>query len=178
MQNNFANKQESLYEGLLLVVKNLLKPFLFFILISSAHSTDIDVNKLLQVAKNQNKHIMFFHHIPGCPYCKAMLGENFKDEIILREIDKNFIHVDIFTAGKGSVKFQDFEGSYKEFSKHIGAFVYPATIFMNNKGEVIHKAMGYRNIDEYFTEITYVSTRSYKTMDLESYALKLELEKE
>ncbi len=105
-----------------------------------------------------------------------MLDENFKDATILREIDKNFIYVDIFTANKGSVKFNDFEGSYKEFSAHIGAFVYPSTIFMNDKGEVVHRAIGYRNVDEYFTEITYISTKSYKTMDLESYVLKLEME--
>ena len=107
-----------------------------------------------------------------------MLDENFKDANILSEVDKNFIYVDIYTASKGSVKFNDFEGSYKEFSRHIGAFVYPSTIFMNSRGKVVHKAIGYRNIDEYFVEVTYVSTKSYKTMDLESYALKLEFEKD
>jgi len=178
VQKKTSNKQQSLFKGLLHFVKIFLKPFLFFILLSSAHSTDIDINKLLQMAKNQNKHIMFFHHIPGCPYCKSMLDENFKDDTILKEIDENFIFVDIFTANEGSVKYQGVAESYKEFSANIGAFVYPATIFMNEKGEVVHKAIGYRNIDEYFTEILYVATRSYKKMDLESYAQKLEFERD
>jgi thioredoxin-related protein len=176
VQINFCTKQQSSFNGLLHFVKILLTPFLFFTLAISAHGNDIDVDKLIQIAKKQNKYIMFFQHIPRCPYCKTMLDENFKDATILREIDKNFIYVDIFTANKGSVKFNDFEGSYKEFSAHIGAFVYPSTIFMNDKGEVVHRAIGYRNVDEYFTEITYISTKSYKTMDLESYVLKLEME--
>lgn len=143
---------------------------------TSVYGADIDINKILQSAQKQNKHVMFFHHIPGCPYCKAMLDENFKDANILSEVDKNFIYVDIYTASKGSVKFNDFEGSYKEFSKHIGAFVYPTTTFMSSNGEIVYNSIGYRNIDEYIPEITYVSSRSYEKMDLEAYITKLELE--
>lgn len=161
-----------------MLLKTIIKLFLFFFLVESAYSNDIDANKLLQVAKKQNKDILFFNHIPNCPYCKAMLDENFKDEGILEELDKNFIHVDVYTANKGNIKFKDFEGSHKEFSAHIGAFVYPSTIFMDAEGNIIHKAIGYRNIDEYFAEITYVSAKSYKMMDLESHIEKIELEKD
>ena len=145
-------------------------------LVISASATDIDVDRLLQTAKKQNRQIMFFHHIPGCPYCKTMLTENFKDKRILKEIDKNFVYVDIYTENKGVIKFRDFKGSHKEFSKYLGAFVYPSTIFMDDKGEVVHRAIGYRNMDEYFSEMRYVSSQSYKTMDLESYLQKLEME--
>ena len=175
MQISFSNKQQSSHKGLLCFVKNI---FLLFLLVSSSYGTDIDINKLLQVAKNQHKHIMFFHHIPGCPYCKTMLDENFKDVSILKEVHKDFVYVDIFIADNGNVKFKDFKGSYKEFSAYIGAPVYPSTIFMNGDGKVVHKAIGYRNIDEYFAEITYVSTNSYKIMNLEEYVQKLEFEKD
>jgi len=176
VQINFCIKQQSLYEGLLHFAKILIKPFLFFILASTSYGVDIDVNKLIQIAKKQNKQIMFFHHIPGCPYCKGMLDENFKNATILKEIDKNFIYVDIFTANKDSVRFQDFKGTYKEFSKYMGAVAYPATVFMNNEGKIVHRAIGYRNVNEHSAEIRYVSTKSYKTMDLESYITKIELE--
>lgn len=170
--------QQSIINRLLRFVKILLKPFIVFIFVVSAQGTDIDIDKLLKVAKEQNKDLMFFHHIPGCPYCKTMLNENFKDVSILEEIKKHFVYVDVYTANNGTIKFQNFNGSYKEFSAYIGAFVYPATIFMNETGEVIHKAIGYRNIDEYFIELSYVGTRSYQTMDLESYSLELEFAKE
>jgi len=142
----------------------------------SAYGADIDLDRLLQTANKQNKQIMFFHHIPGCPYCKTMFDENFKDASSLKEIDNSFVYVEIYTANKSAIKFKDFRGSHEEFSAYIGAFVYPSTIFMNDEGKIIHKAIGYRNIDEYLLEIKYVSSKSYKTMDLEAYIQKQEME--
>lgn len=173
----YKNRQSNL-QGLSRFFKKLLTPLFLVFMASSVYSADIDIDKLALKAKEQNKHIMFFHHIPGCPYCKAMLKENFQDEALLKQIDENFIYVDIYTATEGSIRLKDFQGNYKEFSGHVGAFAYPSTIFMNGDGEVIHKAVGYRNIDEHFAEISYVSTGSYKTMDLEAYVQKLELEQE
>lgn len=173
---NFFKKQQSILNRLLHSFQILFKPFLFFILVSSIYGADLDINKILKSAQKENKHVMFFHHIPGCPYCKAMLDENFKDANILSEIDKNFIYVDIYTANEGNVIFNDFKGSYKDFSKHIGAFVYPTTIFMNNNGKIVYNSTGYRNIDEFLVEIKYIATDDYKTMDLESFITKLELE--
>lgn len=158
--------------------KKFTKFFLILILVTFAHSTEVNLNKLLQEAAKQNKFIMLYHHIPGCPYCKRMLDENFKDPNILDVINKDFIYVDIYTADAGPVKFKDFTGTHKEFSVYIGAAAYPATIFLNSKGEVVHRAIGYRNSDEHFADITYISTKSYQTMDLESYIEKLEFEKE
>lgn len=160
------------------MLKNILKPLLLLLFFSNAHSAEIDIDKLLQDAKNQNKHIMLFHHIPGCSYCERMLEENFKDQNLLKVINKNFIHVDIYTADKSMIKFKDFRGTHKEFSEHMGAVAYPATIFINTNKEVTHRAIGYRNIDEHFADITYISTKSYKTMNLESYIEKLEFEKD
>lgn len=172
MQNYFCTTLQPLRSWL----QHFARLLLFFVLVSSTQAADIDIDKLLITAKKQNKHLLFFHHIPGCPYCKAMLDENFKDEKLLKEISTNFIHVEIYTANEERVKFQDFEGSTKEFSDHLGAFVYPSTIFMNSDGKIIHSAIGYRNVDEHFADISYVSTGSYQTMDLEAYKLKLELE--
>lgn len=155
-----------------------MKSFLLLVLFTNAHAAEVNVDKLLQEAKDQNKSLMFFHHIPGCPYCKRMLDENFKDETILNVVNENFIYVDIYTADKDSVTFKKFSGTHKEFSVYIDAVAFPATIFMNSNGNVTHRAIGYRNIDEHFADITYISTKSYKTMSLESYIEKLEFEKD
>ncbi len=178
MQRITCTIQQPVFNRLLPLFKTIFNPLILLILAVSINAADIDLDKLLKSAKKQNKHIMFFHHIPECPYCETMIDENFKNSTILKEIDKNFIYVDIYTKNKDTIKFKDFKGSHKEFSKYLGAFVYPSTIFMNNNGDVIHKAIGYRNIDEFLAEITYVSSQSYKTMDLESYLLNLEFEKE
>lgn len=158
--------------------KKILQSFLLLFLFTNAHGTEIDIDKLLQNAKDQNKSIMFYHHIPGCPYCKRMFDENFKDPALLKVIDENFIYVEIYTADKDAITFKEFKGTHKEFSTHIGAIAFPATIFMDGSGNIVHRAIGYRNIDEHYADITYISTQNYKTMDLESYIEKLEFEKE
>ncbi len=158
--------------------KKLGKFLLLLILFTFANGTEVDLNKLIVQAKNQNKFIMFFNHIPGCPYCKAMLDENFKDPKILEVINKNFIYVDIYTADTNIITFKDFKGTYRKFSKYIGAVAYPATIFMDTDANVIHRAIGYRNIDEHLTDITYISTKSYKKMKFEPYKEKLDFEKD
>jgi len=161
------------------MLKRIVRPFiLLMVFFTFVDAIEVNLNKILQEAKDQNKTVMLFHHIPNCSYCKRMLDENFKDPTILKVIDKNFIYVDIFTADKDKVTFKDFNGTHKEFSVYIGAVAYPATIFIDDKAKVIHRAIGYRNLDEYFAELTYISSKSYKTMDLESYILKLEFEKD
>lgn len=149
---------------------------LLFCALSNASEVNIDM--LLEQAKSQNKHVMFYHHIPGCPYCKKMLEENFKDPNILKIINENFVYVEIYTAHSGPVIFKNFTGTHKEFSVYAGAVAYPATIFMNSEGEIVHRAIGYRNIDEHLADITYISTKNYETINLESYIEKLEFEKE
>jgi thioredoxin-related protein len=142
--------------------------------LSNIQAKDVNINELVAKAKKENKQLMFFFHIPKCPYCARMLKKNFKDEKILNEIEKNLILTDIYTKDKGIITFNDFKGDRKAFAKYIGAVAYPATIFLDNDGKTIHKAIGYRNIGEYISEIKYVTTNSYKTKDLETFTEELE----
>ncbi|MEA3553429.1 MAG: thioredoxin fold domain-containing protein [Campylobacterota bacterium] len=158
--------------------KKFHKLLLLLILFTFVNGSEVNLNKLIEQAKSQNKFILFFHHIPGCPYCSTMLDENFKDPKILEIINKDFIYVDIYTGNTNTIIFKDFKGTPSEFSKYIGAFAYPATLFMDAEGKVIHKAIGYRNIDEYIADITYISTLSYNEMKFEAYKWKLDFEKD
>jgi len=164
--------------GFLHFFKNLNKTLFIFLFAGFAYGADLDIEKIVNEVKSQNKDILFFHHIPGCPYCAAMIEENFKDEALMHEIQENFIYVDIYTKTDGEIKYKDFKGSYKDFSTYVGAFAYPATTFMNANGEIIHRAIGYRNIGEHYAEIKYVSSKSYKTMDLDAYKIELEFKKD
>ncbi|MEA2050233.1 MAG: thioredoxin family protein [Campylobacterota bacterium] len=156
-------------------MKRLIKVWvLISIVCTFSIAKDLNINSILNEATKSNKKVMFFFHIPHCPYCDRMLNNNFKDKNILDEINKSFILVDIYTADKGKVSFNDFKGTRKNFASYLEANVVPATLFMNNDGQIIHKAMGYRNKDEYITEIKYVSTDSYTRVDLEKFIEELE----
>lgn len=158
--------------GLKTIVKAVL---ITAFLTTLSFSSDINIDKKLQEAQALNKQVMYFFHIPRCPYCDRMLKKNFKDENILALINQNFVLIDIYTADKIEISFKDFKGTPKEFAKHIGASAYPATLFMDQSGEVVHKAIGYRNIEEFTNELKYAATKSYKTKDLETFIMDLEL---
>lgn len=151
--------------------------FLFFSLTVFANANDvINIDKKVTQAQKEGKDIMFYFHIPHCPYCKRMLDENFKDEKILTLIKENLILVDVYTALKKEFVFKNFRGTAKEFAKYLGAKAYPATLFMDKDAKVFYKAIGYRNIQEYIYEIKYIITQSYKTMELDEFILKVEME--
>jgi thioredoxin-related protein len=153
-----------------------IKAILLVLSFSLFLNADANMDKELAKAQKENKYVMFFFHIPGCPYCGAMLEENFKDEETKELIKEHFVYVDIYTGDKHKVKFKKFEGNNKEFAKHIGAFAYPATLFMDKSGKIIHGAIGYRNVDELLSEIKYITTKNYQNMNLEDFKNKLEFE--
>ena len=106
-----------------------------------------------------------------------MLDENFKDKKNTGAYQKKiFILVDIYTADQRDILLKDFKGSAKKFAAHIGASAYPATLFMDHKGRVFYKAIGYRNIQEYIYEIQFITTNNYKKMKLDEFIVKMEIE--
>ena len=147
-------------------------------LFSFGYTSDIYINKVLIEAKQNNKQILFFFHINNCPYCERMLDENFKDKEVIKEIKKSFIVVDIHADRAGAVRYRDFKGSKKEFAKYIGAVAYPTTLFMDENRKIVHYTIGYRNIDEFLSELKYVGTKSYKTTNLETFTEDLEFKKD
>jgi thioredoxin-related protein len=160
------------------MIKLVKALFLSMLLIVSASAKDVDVDSLIAKAKSENKHIMIFFHIPGCPYCTRMLKENFKNEELLSEVKKNFIFEDMYTADDKEIKFKNFKGSVKKFSKHVKVFAYPSTLFMDDEGNTIHIAIGYRNIKEHLAAIYYISSKSYKKEDFETFKERWEFERD
>ena len=150
---------------------------LLFITVSYGNHT-IDINEKIKIAQKQDKDLMIFFHIPHCPYCLRMLSKNFKDKETLNEIKKNFIFIDIYTKDSAIIKFKDFSGTTKDFATHLSAVAYPATIFLNKDEKILYRSIGYRNINELLTEMKYISTKSFKTMNLEDFSQKLEFERD
>lgn len=157
-------------------MQNFVKSFLFFILVSSASGIDINITEMMTYAKKHNKHIMIFMHIPNCPYCRMMKEENFLDKETKKAIKENFVFHKI--DKEYTIIFKGLQITFEEFSKRMKISAFPATLFMKSNGKVLYRSIGYRNIDEYLTEMKYISTKSYKKISLEKFAENLELEKD
>ena len=148
--------------------------FLFTI----GNASDIDINKLLYQSKENSKKILIFVHTPNCSYCRRMVSENFQDKNVLNILKKYFILLDIDIREEGMVVYKEFRGNRKAFSDHIGAVAVPATLFMDQKSEVVYGFIGYRNIDEFSTELKYVTSKSYKNISIEEFSESLEFKED
>ncbi|MEA1892136.1 MAG: thioredoxin fold domain-containing protein [Campylobacterota bacterium] len=157
-----------------------MKKILMFILLCVYLNagTTADIDKEINDAKEQNKDIMLYFHIPNCSYCQAMLDENFKDAQILEEIKQNFILVDLYAKKENKVKYKEFKGTVKEFAKYMGAIAYPATIFLDKDEKVVYRSIGYRNSGEHLMELLFISSKSYNTLSLEDFTIKTEFERD
>ena len=147
-------------------------------LFTMGNTSDIDVNKIVLQAKKESKKILIFVHSPNCSYCRRMVSQNFQDKNILHVLKKHFILLDIDIRKEGTVVYKEFRGDRKSFADHIGAVAVPATLFMDQKSEVVYGFIGYRNIDDFLTVLKYVTTTSYKNISIEAFSEDLEFEKD
>lgn len=161
------------------MIRNIVKILIAIsFLFTTGNASDIDVNKLLHQAKENSKKILIFVHSPNCSYCRRMVSQNFQDKNILNILKNHFILLDIDIREEGTVVYKEFRGDKKAFADHIGAVAVPATLFMDQKSEVVYSFIGYKNIDEFLIELKYVTSKSYKKVSIEEFSENLEFKKD
>jgi len=169
---NNKNVSESYEKSLIKIL------FLIFTLHIFSMASDVNIDKAILQAKQENKQILIFFHMKYCGYCTKMVKENFKDKNILAQIKKNFIMLDIHIDHDDTVTFGDFKGTKKEFAKEINVNTYPATLFMDKYKKIVYRANGYKNIDEFMVLLKFISSQSYKKIDLETFTEENEFDDE
>lgn len=148
------------------IVKILI---LAFLLKATVYAELINVDNIAALAKKDDKQVLLFFHMSRCGACKEMIKTSVEDVDIRRQIDKDFIYVDMCINSKDEVIYKNFKGSVHMLAKSLGINLYPSTIFIDGNNEVKYHLVGYRDKNKFSTIIEYVSTKSYKNMDLESF---------
>jgi len=139
--------------------------FIFLTIIGISFANDINLDKLVLEAKNENKHILFYFHKTGCPYCNKMEEFTFDDDKVANAIKKNFIFVDINVKEDGIVSFGEFKGSKHEFVAMTGYEMYPTSLFVDRNGEIVYVELGYKDEVKYLKTLQMVSSKSYTNME-------------
>ena len=133
--------------------------------VSMNFANDVDLDQLVVEAKKTNKHILVFLHITGCNYCLKMQEWTFDDEMVIADIKKDFIFVDINVRDEGLVSFDNFKVSKLKFAKEIGYPMYPSCLFFDQNGELVYDEVGYRDEGKFLETLKIVSSKAYNDIE-------------
>lgn len=150
-----------------------------FLLISLqilSYSAEINLDKLIDKATKEHKHVFVYLHWKDCVYCQEMSMFTLDTESVQQAIKKDFTYVDIETSKNDRVIYKDFKGTGKEFTKYIG-FGFPVSLFYDKDKSVAGLFPGIYGEDEFLVMLKYIKSNGYKKMEFEAYKKKIGFKK-
>lgn len=105
----------------------------------------------LQKAKQENKIVFLDIYASWCGPCKKLKYKTFSNEEVGKFYNENFINL--------SLDGEEGEGIL--LAQQYGVYSYPTLLFLNDNGDVIYKAVGYHNPEE-FIELGQKVLKKYK----------------
>ncbi len=148
--------------------------FLFLIVLNiSLFAKNIDINSIVKKSVDSNKHLFIFLHRTDCGYCESMLMFTLDDDSVKEIVTKNFVFLHINISEDDLVKYNDFSGNGRAFAKYVGYNIYPSSLFLNDKKEIVYAVPGYQDKDQFLMILKYVESGAYKTMGYSSFKKKM-----
>ena len=126
-----------------------------------------DIN---DAATGNKKGLILYFGRKDCPYCKALLENNWGRKDIVHYTRKNFDVVAIDTKGiKSITDFDGFVYDEKQYSLKMKTNFTPSLLFYNLKEELVLKLSGYQQPYRFMAALEYVADNHYKEHSFASY---------
>ncbi len=130
----------------------------------------LDIAEDVSEAAEDDKHVILFMHLNGCPYCFKMTEENFKHSPDTPFIQEHFDVIAINIKGDREVALnEDQTLTEKELSDLVRVNYTPTTVFLNQKNQVVLKLNGYRSVEAFRHTLRFVQQKRYLEMTLADY---------
>lgn len=154
------------------IVANL---FLFIIVFNiSLFARSIDIDAIVKNSVKNGQHLFIFLHRTDCGYCESMLMFTLDDDPVKELISKDFIYLHINISEDDNVTYKDFVGNGRAFAKHVGYNLYPSSLFLNSKNDIVYAIAGYQDKNQFLWVLKYIDSGMYKTMDYQAFKKKIE----
>ena len=98
-----------------------------------------------------------------------MLTFTLDDDPVKELVDKKFVFLHINISEDDLVMYKRFSGNGRAFAKLVGYNIYPSSLFLNSKNEIIHAVPGYQDKDGFLLILKYVDSKAYKTMGYRTF---------
>lgn len=130
----------------------------------------LEIQEDIKEAKANNKHVILFMHLDGCPYCSRMLDENFRQGQRQQFLQQNFDVIDINIRGDREIIWDE-QTRYleKTLARELNVRYTPTIVFLNQKGQRVLQLNGYRDPVTFQHVLNYVKDKHYMTVKLADY---------
>ena len=108
-------------------VKTLLS-LLFLSTLLSAQN--ININNEVKEANAEGKQLFVLLHKTDCGYCESFIQFTLDDRSVKTKLSNEFIEVHLNVHHKGTIIWNNFKGTLKEFAIHINRNFYPTSVFL------------------------------------------------
>ena len=130
----------------------------------------LDIAEDVEEAKDENKHLMLYMHLTGCPYCYKMVEEGFKNNTNTQIIKDNFDVVAINIRGNKEVALsEDLTMTEEEVRNHYKVNFTPTIVFLDQNNKLVYKVNGYRSVENFKHILNFVKTRAYQNTTLAEF---------
>lgn len=122
------------------------------------------------VSQSGKKGLILYFGMERCPYCKALIEENFGKSDIVSYTRENFDVVAIDVRGSRSITTLSGEViSEKEFAIRNKANFTPTLLFLDPAGKEVHRMVGYYKPYTFRAVLEYVADSHYATETFRQY---------
>ena len=121
--------------------------------------TMLDVRDEAADAAKQGKRLMIYFWLEGCPYCARMTSETFSDPAVLERLKRGFVPVGVNVRGDRDMTWTDGATlSEKQLAATLKVRGTPTIVFVNEKGEIARRLVGYIAPAEFARALDSLST--------------------
>jgi len=130
----------------------------------------LDISEDVSEAADEEKHVILFMEMNGCPYCYKMIEENFKNAPYKAFIQEHFDVIALNTKGDREVALdEETSANEKEIAALLKVRYTPTVIFLNQDNKPVARINGYRNVQEFKGILNYVKEKAYQEQKLPAY---------
>lgn len=128
------------------------------------------VSDALEKAPKQQKMIVLDVYTDWCGWCKRMDKDSYEEAQVAAYINQRYIAAKMNPEKQGTITFDGKEYTQAQFAQALGITGYPATVFFNEKGEVLTMVSGYLGPAEFLKILKYFGDGHYLAMTWEEYS--------
>ncbi len=130
----------------------------------------LEIAEDIEEANEDNKHVMLFLHLNGCPYCNKMINENFADDALKPFLVEHFDSIALNIQGDREIEFnEEVSTTERQLAEMLKVQYTPTIIFLNADNKIVLRLNGYRSPETVKQALEYVQSKAYLTTSFNRY---------